>query len=115
MKVLYESFDGKIFDSEEECLSYEASAEHRHLKDIQLYQKIKNEYFEYHISPYFIYDDNYYQSCDKIVIHNEDELKDLHWLAIDCGWCEFSDQITSVGTWIRSEQDGEGFWNLQEE
>lgn len=115
MKIWYEAIDGAMFDAEEYCLSHEATINHRFLKDIILYQKIKNEYVKYHINPFFIFDDNCYQSCDKIIIHNEDELNDLHWLAEECGWCEFNEQISSPGTWIRHEEDGNGYWTLVKE
>lgn len=108
MKVLYEAIDGSIFNDQNDCEVYEASINHSALFDISFYDSEGNEYS---ISDYKpdIFNDLIYQRCGKVFAHNEDELKDLQWLAEECGWCEF-EQITDVGIWVRHEDLGNGTW-----
>lgn len=115
MKIWYVAIDGTLFDNEDECASYEAEFNHSNLKNINFYSKIKDKYYPYSLNLKCIYDDGLYQDCDKIIIHNTNELADLLWLAEECGWCEFNEQISSPGTWIRHEEDGNGYWTLVKE
>lgn len=110
MKIWYEAADGEMFDSEDLCLSHEASLTHKHLKDIDFYSE--HDHSLYSIDMNNVFNDRTYVICEKMVIHNLDELTDLLWLADECGWSEFYEQINKPGTWIRFEEGGEGFWNL---
>ena len=107
MKIIYEAFDGKQFETEDECYSYEAFYEHPYLHSIVFYDKNDNKY----LIGNDIFVDSIYQEAEKIRIHNENEIKDLLWLADQCGWCEFED-ITEPGFWIRKELNflGDAEW-----
>lgn len=107
MKILYQSDDGLIFDSEFLCLAHENALIYSSLFSIVFYNK---DNISYKIKEANIYDDEVYEQCEKVVIHNNEELKDFIWLAKECGWCEFK-QINSIGTWIRKTNDfNRGFW-----
>jgi len=107
MKILYQSNDGLIFDSEFLCLNHENSLIHSALFSIVFYDKTNTPY---KIRKENLYDDEVYQQCEKVIIHNHEELDDFMWLAEECGWCEFED-INSIGTWIRKTNNfNEGKW-----
>ena len=107
MKILYQSNDGLIFDSEFLCLNHENSLIHSSLFSIVFYNKTNTPY---KIRKENLYDDEIYQQCEKVIIHNHEELDDFIWLAEECGWCEFGN-INSIGTWIRKTNDfNEGRW-----
>ena len=110
MTTLYKAFDGTIFENEWECETYENKLIHFHLKDISFYTIDNHEYF---IEDDF--SDDIYNNCYKVIIHNSDEFNDFIWLAEYCGWCEFYEQITGPGTWVRHEFSDyyrrfEGYW-----
>ena len=96
---LYEAFDGKRFDNEDECMNYEAVNFHPNVFKIIFIDKDNNIY---PIDKNDIFNDNIYQKCEEIYIPNEESLKDLLWLAEECGWEEFYD-FSKPGHWKRSE------------
>ena len=106
MKVIFEAFDGTQFDDEEECIDYENKFEHSSVFDIAFFNKEGNEYY---ISD--LYDESAYNNAERVIVHDEKELKDLAWITKENGWCEF-EQIDDVGEWVRFESDGtyEGTW-----
>ncbi len=111
MKILYQSNDGLIFDSESLCLNHENSLIHSALFSIVFYNKTNTPY---KIEKKDIYNDEVYQQCEKVIIHNNKELDDFMWLAEECGWCEFED-INSTGTWIRKTNSfNRGEWEKYE-
>lgn len=97
MRIIYEAEDGTRFDNEEECLSYELAIDSTDLDNIIFYDEYD---LGYHINKKNIYDDNIYNNCESIYIHNEAELNALLKLAKDCGWCEF-ETFTEPGYWVR--------------
>lgn len=105
MKILYQSFDGTIFEDETECYCHEMKQEHSHLKNIVFFNA---ENQEYKIED-DLFDDDIYQKAEKVIIHNGNELADFVWLIDETGWTEFY-QITEVGTWIRKESSWNGRW-----
>ena len=111
MKILYQSNDGLIFNSEFLCLNHENSLIHPFLFSIVFYNKTDTSY---KIRKENLYDDEVYLECEKVIIHNREELDDFMWLVEECGWCEFED-INSIGTWIRKTNDfDEGEWEKYE-
>ncbi len=111
MKIVYIADDGKKFDNEIECYEYEEGIKHWSLTNIDFFDKKGNPF---RIDKNRIYEDSTYNNSEKIIVHNENELKDLLWLANACGWCEFYDWIDKPGTWIRESVDrSEGKWILQ--
>ena len=116
MKIWYESEDGKFFDNKLDCEVHELKLIHTHLDKISFYSKENNKYIEYHIDyNQDITSDDYYQKCEKINIHNEDEFQDLMWLSKYCGWIEF-EQFTQPGIWIRHEDNHKiinGVWRRE--
>ena len=98
MKILYQAEDGKIFDDEDKCYAYETVNKFPELFLIDFYDIDNNLY---HINKADPFNDDIYNRCEKIHIHNDVELSILHWISIECGWCEFEDQITEFGIWVR--------------
>lgn len=113
MKIIYEAFDGKQFYTREGCERYEDSF---HLKDA-----CKITFFDIKDNPYTIDpslpdDEDIYDNAEKVIIHNENELKGFLTWAKDCGWCEFYD-FDSPGIWIRHcgpSIFSDGYWTLEE-
>ena len=103
MKNLYQADDGTRFDNEWDCEDYENKLNHPYLKNIEFFTK------EGH--PYSMNDDNFladsvYFKSEKMIVHNEDELKDLKWTINYCGWIEYT-EITEPGIWERYEEGDE--------
>lgn len=116
MKIIYVSDDGKQFDNEDDCYIYESILAHPNLKNVCFYDIDGNEYHA-DISLDTYDDDSIYQKGEKVVIHNEEELKDFLWISHDAGWCEFYAFINAVGTWVRKEEDnrGNGLWTMEDD
>ncbi len=108
MKVLYKAFDGKIFTNPGECEDYEFVKLHPSLFNIIFYN---NDNKKYNIKQNDLLNDSVYYEAEKVEIHNNEELSDFLLYSKDNGWCEFEEQITSKGTWERSEDEvGNGVW-----
>lgn len=92
MRTLYIADDGKQFEDECECISYEFCISHLNLKTIELYnnddEKLTNPL-----------DEDTYFNLTKIVVHSGEELMDLHKAANYTGFIGYYD-IKDVGTWI---------------
>ena len=102
MKIFYQAEDGKIFDNEDECLEYEYKLKFPEIFNICFYDK---DGLLYHINEDNIFNDDYYFKAEKVNIYNKTDLIVFQKLARECGWCEFTDYITSPGTWIRKEDN----------
>lgn len=94
MRVVYIANDGKEFDDEIDCLTYEEYSSYDKLYDIEIFDADgynlyieKNDWGEYA-----------YNNSQTVVVHNEEELKELHRLADYTGWGEW-EKITSPGIW----------------
>ena len=113
MKIIYIADDGKQFDNENECYSYETGLKFSEVINIDFYDKNSNIY---HIDKNDMFNDKYYNKSEAINIHNNAELICLRWLANECGWCEFTDYISEPGFWIRKEKEHpkEGIWIKKE-
>ena len=108
MRVIYEAYDGRQFDDEFECEDYEFSLNHPHLFGIVLYDEDGKEYC---FNRFYVSNEDNYFSCEKVIIHDDQELVDFHCLSTNCGWCEFSEQIDSPGTWVRyKDKITNGIW-----
>ena len=110
MKIinLYEAFDGKRFEDENECISYEAVNLHPNLFKITFIDENSNIYT---IDKNNVFNDYVYQTCEEIYIPDEEALKDLLWLAKECGWCEF-ENFSMPGHWKR-QCDDDISWNVK--
>ena len=107
---LYEAFDGKIFDNEDDCAVYEAVKLHSNLFHITFIDKDNKPYG---INPIWPFEDNTYNHCEQINVP-ADAFDDFKWLTEECGWCEF-EQITKPGRWKRTITEessiyDEGVW-----
>ena len=102
MKILYQAEDGTIFDDEDKCYAYETVNKFPELFLIDFYDINNNLY---HINKADPFNDDIYNRCEKIHIHNDVELSILHWISTECGWCEFEDQITEPGIWVREAKN----------
>ena len=114
MEILYKADDGRIFFNEDECYEYENSLKHPHFRHIFFYDKDDNIRL---VNEGVLFDDSIYHYTEKVYIHNEDELKDFHWVAEECGWCEWEKDgdIDSPGIWVRKETDWthDGVWKKE--
>jgi len=112
MQILYKADDGTIFTSEEKCINYEIGLRFPELFSIDLFDDFNNKY---HFNKSNLFDENAYWICEKIHIYDNAQLMALHWLAKQCGWCEFYDQIDSSGLWIRTTEGLDGIWKKEGE
>ena len=101
MNIIYEAFDGKRFDNEFDCESYEFCLQHLAVKTVTLYDEDGEEY---KVTDYeSIFADAIYWDCYKINFPNQRAYEDFMALAGWCGWSEFNDCISSPGMWEREE------------
>lgn len=110
MRILYIADDGTEFDNEFDCEHYEEIKRHNKINDVEVYDADDNRVlFD------SVYNDAFYNNAEKIIIHTEEEVEDILWLAEYTGWCEF-EQLTSVGTWVRRQEgwNGAGIWEKVE-
>lgn len=91
MKTIYISDDGKIFEDEYECKDYEWKLKHPYLKDICLYDVDNNRLED-------ILSEDTYNAAEKIVIPNENALKDFKELADYAGFCCYF-SVLECGEW----------------
>lgn len=101
MKTFYEAFDGKRFEDEDECISYEAANLHPNLFKITFVSENNDIYT---INRNDVFNDDTYQKCKEVYIPNEESLKDILWLAGECGWWEFKN-FSMPGHWKRQYND----------
>ena len=108
MEIIYRSNDGTLFDNEFDCLLYEEIKTFGHIYSIEFFTK-HNKIF---ITKDNLFDDQNYYYCEKVIIHNQEELTEFIRLADYCGWCEFYEQINAPGVWVRTEENrySEGTW-----
>lgn len=92
MRIVYIADDGKEFDDEYDCDFYEWKLNHPYLKDINLYDKDNKKLDD-------IFSETTYSETEKVVVLNENAIKDLHDLSIYTGFCLYED-ITECGEWI---------------
>lgn len=95
MKTIYIADDGKQFDEEYECLDYEWKLNHPHLKDIRCFDKDGNELND-------LFSENTYAYSEKIIVPNDESVKELQELASYTGYCYYS-YINETGTWVFNE------------
>ena len=105
MRILYIADDGTEFDNEFDCEVYEETNRHNTAYNIEVYDLDGNRL----TLTKDLSDEDFYWKAEKVVLHTKEEVDDLQWLAEYTGWCEF-EQLTSVGTWVRREENGEGIW-----
>ena len=92
MRVTYIADDGREFDDEFDCLDYEWKISHPCLKDVCLYDKHDKKLDN-------IFSEETYYIADRIIVPNENALKDLQELAIYTGFFCYED-IVECGEWI---------------
>lgn len=107
MRIIYEAYDGKQFEDEDECLNYEYGFKHPNLFCIKFYNVNEEQIF---LNKDNVFDDNIYFNCEKIEIP-ENAFLDFEDLYACCGWCEF-EQIAAPGKWKRVVPEGQidGKW-----
>ena len=118
MTILYKAFDSTIFEDEYECEDYENRICHPLLENIEFFDENNHSYF-INFDSNDPFSDSTYNHCRKVIIHDSYEFNDFIWLAKYCGWCEFYEQITEPGIWIRHEFSDylrrfEGYWEKVE-
>ena len=91
MKVIYIADDGKEFDNEYDCESYEWKLNHTHLYEICFYDKDGNKLED-------PYSEDTYNNSERIVVSTEVAMKELHELAHYTGYCCYYD-IIECGEW----------------
>jgi len=110
MKIIYQAFDGKNFDNEENCEIYEFKKIHPSLFTINFYDE-ENKLFRISSEKDDFLNDKIYYTAEKVEIHNTAELSDFLLWSKDCGWCEFEEQINDIGFWERTTDEvGNGIW-----
>ena len=92
MKVIYIADDGKEFTDEYECLEYEWKLNHPYLKDVCCYDENNNKLDN-------ILSEETYYMAEKVVVLNENVLKDFQELADYTGYCCYAD-INECGEWL---------------
>lgn len=92
MKIIYIAEDGKEFDDELECEHYEWLFNHPHINEIQCYGKGGVKLKD-------LLSEETYSLVMKIIVKSEEELKELHDLAIHTGFMCYR-YITDIGTWV---------------
>lgn len=101
MRILYIANDGTEFENEWDCEAYEEAQNHPEITNVVFYDKNN--------CPYKVgsdlFDDDIYNDCEKVLIHDEKEYEAFQWLARECGWCEFQNQIKSPGLWVRHSEE----------
>lgn len=109
MEIIYKANDGTLFDNEFDCLAYEENRTYNYIYSVEFFNKFNNKYF---VAKDNLFEDYNYEICEKVNIHNQDELLEFLKLAKYCGWCEFYEQIDAPGIWVRSEEENEfhGRW-----
>lgn len=112
MRAVFYAKDGMEFDNRWDCEFYEEFLNHPALKGI-IFQD--GAFEEYQIENYKdILDDSTCRNSWYVIVHNEEEVSDLQWLALWYDWIEW-EQITSPGMWKRTvvEETQEGKWVVQ--
>lgn len=110
MKIIYQAFDEKSFENEEDCEVYEFKKLHPNLFTIDFYDA-ENKLFHLSKDRDNLWNDITYYTAEKVEIHNTAELSDFLLLSKETGWCEFEEQINEVGFWERTEDEvGNGIW-----
>ena len=104
MKIIYQAFDGKNFENEEDCEIYEFKKLHPNLFTIDFYDA-ENKLFHLSKNKDNLWNDVTYYTAEKVKIHNAAELSDFLLLSKECGWCDFYEQINEIGFWERIEDE----------
>lgn len=95
MKILYIADDGKPFDNESSCVDYEFELAHPHLKDIKAFDDEGNKLGS-------IFSDDTYTRSTKVIVPNDEALKDLQDVVDHTGYCCYGN-IDSIGEWKYDE------------
>lgn len=91
MKVVYIADDGKEFDNEFDCEVHEWKLRHPHLQDVRFYDECGNELID-------IFSEGSYNKTEKVVIPNDDALKDFQDFA-ECTGFYCYDSVVDCGEW----------------
>ena len=91
MRIIYIADDGTEFDNEFDCEHYEWKLNHPHLKDVHIFDKYGTEFKN-------IFMQASYDYSSKIIITNEEALKDFQEFTEYTGFISFED-IDKVGEW----------------
>lgn len=96
MRVIYIADDGTQFDNEFECELHEWKFYHPHAQEVRIFDAEGNELKD-------VLEEETYHNSVKIVVPNEEALKDFQAFADYSGYCAYSD-IDQVGTWVLDER-----------
>ena len=91
MRIIYIADDGTEFDDEFDCEDYEWKLNHPHLKDVHIFDEYGKEFRN-------IFDEASYDYSTKIVITNEEALKDFEEFTEYAGFACYR-SIDKVGEW----------------
>lgn len=97
MKIIYEAFDGKQFDDDYDCESYEFQKQILEKTGIRVFDRQRRKL------PNLNFTGQYYDTDGtehRVVIHDEDDLRDMKEIQKFTGmYCD----IDSIGTWYYSD------------
>lgn len=91
MKIIYIADDGKEFNNEFDCEDYEWKLAHTHLNEICFYDKDGNKLCD-------AYSEDTYNNAERIVVQNENAVKELQEFARYTGYDCYED-IVECGEW----------------
>ena len=107
MTIIYKADDGTEFITEKECLAYE----NRISFDSILFFDKDNHLISYTNPLDFEESEKLYFLATRVHILNEEDFKKFSTWAREFGWCEFDDDITSAGVWVRkTDEMGNASW-----
>ncbi len=92
MKVIYEAEDGTRFTNAVDCEDYEWKLKHPVINKIKFYDSNDEELYD-------IFNDVTYENADKVVVPDEECVKELHFFTEYTGYHSY-DTIDSPGTWV---------------
>ena len=97
MKVVYIADDGTWFNNEFACEDYEWRLNHPHVKDVHIFDENGNEFED-------VLADDTYHNAMKIIVPNDEALKDFQAFAEYSGYCSYGD-VDQVGEWVFDERN----------
>ena len=77
--IKYEAEDGTQFDEYVDCFKYEVEKFHPEIYNVEFYDE--NNISSHITSKNISNNDDIYNYCQKLIVHNNDELKALRWIS----------------------------------
>lgn len=98
MKIIYVANDGKQFDNEVECLSYEWLQDHPLLSGVEFLDENGDRLYD-------LLSEDTYNNVVTIIIPNANVYREFRALARYTGYCAYAD-IDYAGTWVWNNRAG---------